>query len=69
MEKSARKKRGPGAPRTLLRDRNYAALNTTWKNLGISRGDNSRELISPLLLSKGHGMYVREQRDGRWELS
>lgn len=69
MEKSARKKGGPGAPRALLRDRNYAALNTTWKNLGISRGDISRELISPLLLSKGHGMCVRERRDGRWERS
>lgn len=63
------KKGGPGAPQTLLRDRNYAALNTTWKNLGISRGDISRKLISSLLLSKGYGMCVRKWRDGHWELS
>lgn len=69
MEKRARKKGGPGAIRMLLRDRNSAALNTTWKNLGISRGDISRKLISPLLLSKGHGMCVRELRGGRWELN
>lgn len=69
MEKSTRKKGGPVAPRALSRDRNYAALNTTWKNLGISRGDISHELISPLLLSKGHRMRVREWRDGCWELS
>lgn len=47
----------------LLRGRNDAALNTTWKNLGISKGDTFHELISPLLLSKGHGMCVREQRE------
>lgn len=66
MEKSAGKK---GAPWRLLRDRNYTVLNTTRKNLGISRGDVSGKLISPLLLSKGHGMCVRERRDDCWELS
>lgn len=53
----------------MLGHRNFAALNRTWKNPGISRGDFSHELISPLLLSKGHRIWVREQRDGRWERS
>lgn len=51
----------------VLEHRYFAALYPTWKNLGISRGDISHELISPLLLSKGHRMWVREQRDGLWE--
>lgn len=70
MEKSVRKKMGVlEPPQVVLGHKNYAALNPTWKNLGISKGDISHELISPLLLSKGHRMRVREWRDGHWEQS
>lgn len=53
----------------VLGHRNAAALNPTWNNLGISRGNISQEVISPLLLSKGHGMWVRKQSNSCWERS